>query len=653
MKASLRNSLSCALYAFLVFTFILPVIIPPQAIHAKLYARKDRGLSDFKVPPLQVEAVRNLITEIGEIRETIRAELEARGKKGKKIDHHEHIVACDYLASELEVVARDLSIRKKGSNIEEISGRYIRALRVLYSLKAEIKDVERANLLEKAKSPLVMGLRVLGSPLVIRIPKDDPDDAIGNAKAHLESSGLYDADGRQVDPDQIGSMTHRQVSKLELGPKSRVFNSFSRLQGATRWAALEKFIQGLVRQYDRKYSDFDLTKARRCWFFSKVKGSATSPKILVEDSWGLPWKLKWGDEVHTETFMARFYVAMGAKYSDLKYYMAPSSAPVILDKISEPGDGKGNLKDSKGDDEAVSYLYQLQEVLLNSRFSFHLQRYVPQQGLILDSAGRPLGHGIVDENFCEKYEIRKKYIGRWYVFFKEASMTFYSPTLKRVGPAPFSELGAETNRAARGSVVFNCFFNNKDCKDDNNNLGLIFNPKTGIYDCVVEYQHDLGCTMGGLQTSGDINTFDWDFIARFPGFLGFKMRTLYYPNAWKVATFADAIWMARKIADVPVNVYKWALSETGWPQFYQRLVLEKLMSRRNEMIKVFGLDKEGYVREKVDDDLTVKVRLSNGKTDKPVKNGKIASPKDSVLVAIEEESHHPEGLHKVVPRSRD
>lgn len=629
----------------LLFLVAVSLAAGPAEGRIRFHARKDRALKDFEVPPLTHGDLGELASEVSALRDEIRNELLAKGKKGRKIDHHEHMVACGYILNELSEISSLLeSTRPGAAGREDLGGRYLRAMRVLYSVEADRVEQTKNGILDKIGSPLVMGVRVTGSPLVIRIPYRDPDETVGGARAQVESPGLYDETGRKVSQEDLAGMTHRQVSRFELSPRSRVFNSFSKLEGPARFKALEKFIAGLVRRYDPDLADFDIERARRVFFFKSVKGTATSPKILVEDSWGLPWKMKWGDEVHTENFMARFYMALGAKYSDLKYYLPFRGAPVVLDRPD---------KDGKGENGGILYLHQLEKALLESRFKFHLERYVPEEGLVMDSRGRPLGHGTVDEEFCARYGIKKKHIGAWYVFFKEASMTFYAPSLKRVGPAPFSQLGAEENRAARGSVVFNCFFNNKDCKDDNNNLGLVYNPQIDNFDRVVEYQHDLGCSLGGLQTSGDLNTFGWDFIARFPGFLGFKMRTLYYPDAWKAATFADALWMARKIADVPPEVYKWALAESGWPSFCQKLAYEKLMSRRNEMIDTFGLQAEGYRKTAVDRNLDMEVHLPDGTIDFPVRNGAISTPDRSRLVAEEEKLHHPEGLHKVVPRGRD
>lgn len=646
--SSVKSSFKILSFSLLIFLFVYSFFSTTFLKHAeakKFYTRKDRAIKDFDVPLLTDQNIEQILTDTNNIKRALIAE-------GSNHDDAE-VISCNYISERLSGIKRNLK-NASTKQARELGGSYLYTMRVLYSLKAGLVEQQRSGLLEKIKSPLIMGIRIMGSPFIIRIPKENPDNKVGRLKADNEAHGLWESKEKRVDRNLIENMTHREVSKLENGHNSRIFNSFSKLSGIKRYLALESTIQKMTRAYAPEYKDFSIKEAKKVFFFKKVKTTATSPKINVKDKWGLKWKLKWGDEVHTEPFMTRLYVIMGAKYSDLKYYIPKDESILVLQRADKNSDNSNNSDNSKKEKkDKISFLYQLKQALVDSRYNFHVMRYIVPEGLVYDQNKRALGHGPLTVDDCKRLKISRKNRGKYYLRFKECSASFYSPVVKRIGPASFSDLGAQINRTARGSVLFNCMFNNKDCKDDNNRLAIIYNPRTDAYDRVVEYQHDLGCTLGNLKTSGNINAYKWDFITKFPGHLGFKLRALYYPNAWKMATFADAMWMARKITDIPINAIKWCLKESGWPSYSQALLFEKIMSRRNELIDVFSLDEEGYQKLPVNKRLTIETVDINGNKDYPVKNGKISSPDDSSIVKKDEAEFHPEGLYEVIPRSKD
>ncbi len=58
-------------------------------------------------------------------------------------------------------------------------------------------------------------------------------------------------------------------------------------------------------------------------------------------------------------------------------------------------------------------------------------------------------------------------------------------------------------------------------------------------------------------------------------------------------TWSDARWMARRIGALGRADLERAFAESGWPDFSQKLGVEKMLARRNDLIKAFDLEEEG------------------------------------------------------------
>lgn len=187
-------------------------------------------------------------------------------------------------------------------------------------------------------------------------------------------------------------------------------------------------------------------------------------------------------------------------------------------------------------------------------------------------------------------------------------------------------------------------------KDDNSRVGLLYNMETGEFDQQVEFQSDLGCTLGGLKPSGEINSFEKNLIMLMPQSINFFMRPLYIPVAWKNCTWADARWMVMRIATLSREDLERCFADCGWPVFVQKLAIEKLINRRNEMVKAFKLEEDGFKMLPCDPEFTFTVK-SKGGIDYPVLKGKINSKSRTVQQL--ERDLHPEGLAKVISRKND
>lgn len=605
----------------------------------------DRAVVSFKFLPMNPINLKTLMLSIERLKAQVVAELEKEGKSSEKIALDSNAIACDIIKERLSGLLDAAS--KPGADMSRLNGHYTRTMRIWYSLEANILEdhMTKKNLLKCVLYLMEKAVRVLGKPFVVNIPScNDPDKAIGADAAVKEAHGVFNSSGKAVLNDEMASMSTRQISMLEPVGESHVYRPLP-VEPAKRFAELEKEIVGLTRICPGGDPDFDLEKAKSVFMFDKVIMTATSPKAAAKDKYGFSWKFKWGNEVHTEALATRFYVALGGRYADLKYVIPAGAAPLVL---HPEGDAKSEYKT----------LGELVEKFKNNGIrSFKMMNWVVQEGLQKGPDGKFLGHGKVDEAFLKKYGIKKKYLGAWYVWFKESSVSFNAPCAKRLGAAAFSDLGAQDSRPARGSIIFNMLLMNPDAKDANNKLVLLYNPQTQKFDNAIEYQNDLGCILTApfyeKLTAGEINKLDWKWMIRYPGHIGFNTGVLYHPEAWKKATFADAMWMARKVCSLDPSVFEWMAKEARWPEFAQALFVERIKSRRNQLVDIFKLDREGFKMLPVNMKLTIKVPQNGGVIDMPVRDGKIVSPNKSVTVRNAEAFSHPEGLYKVVSRFDD
>lgn len=511
---------------------------------------------------------------------------------------------------------------------------FTRLQRVHYSVLANL-DLGKVE--SKIKRKIRFTTSVLGGPLILNVPQCyGPEDRIGARNAKKEASRLFKQGGKSaVSLEELANMTPVEISRLEPDHDHPAIRPVA--PGSHFQSFLDEMVS-LIRKQSPKLDRFDPSYACRVLFFDDVDTDATSPKLGTKDRYGLKWKLKWGDEVHTDVAMSRLYMDLGGTCSDLKFYSGPGESILILDPPSKDGPG------------AVHAFHELSARLLESRFQFHADRYLLSGPVLKDRQGRVLGSGRVDEKMIERESLDSKYLGAYFVTFKECQLSLYNPAIKRLGGSPLSRLGAVEDRVARSSLIFNCWVKHKDMKDDNSRVAYLFNPKTGAFDHHVEYQSDLGNVLGSRTSAGELNSFEPSFVTWQATTINFTMNPLYIPRSWTACTWADARWMALRIARLTRKDYERVFAESGWPVFCQKAAIERLISRRNELIHPFRLDLDGIEPLACDPTFTFEAKTKKGR-DFPVKNGKIS--KDSALVRELEETVHPEGLVDVLSRKKD
>jgi hypothetical protein len=172
-----------------------------------------------------------------------------------------------------------------------------------------------------------------------------------------------------------------------------------------------------------------------------------------------------------------------------------------------------------------------------------------------------------------------------------------------IGSWQFGGLGHENLRELRGAGLLAAWLAWFDSRADNTKLRIVRNAKD------VKLQHfisDLGGGMGAgkgfFSPRGENpNEFAWTFttaeIVRGPGRMATPFRIEHFKPTVPTPAFAsmtadDARWMARLIGQLTQNQLRAALIASGYDNAEARLYLEKLISRRDQMIRDLQLEHE-------------------------------------------------------------
>jgi hypothetical protein len=167
---------------------------------------------------------------------------------------------------------------------------------------------------------------------------------------------------------------------------------------------------------------------------------------------------------------------------------------------------------------------------------------------------------------------------------------------ENIGPWEFRGLDHEHRRELRGVALLAAWLGWNDSRYDNTRLRV---TRMNGHEELQHFFSDLGAGMGG--TAGwvslhgeDPNAFAWRFtqaeIVRGPGCMTTPFRIVnYHPivatPAFREMTADDARWMARLIGQLTEEQIRAALIASGYDAAEAKLYQEKLVSRRDQMVK--------------------------------------------------------------------
>jgi hypothetical protein len=168
--------------------------------------------------------------------------------------------------------------------------------------------------------------------------------------------------------------------------------------------------------------------------------------------------------------------------------------------------------------------------------------------------------------------------------------------MKSIGPWDFAGLGHEDLRELRGAGVVAAWLGWWDARFDNTRLRIV-ERENGRE--LRHYFSDLGAGLGESSgtyrhSSEEPNDFTWTFTRKGRG------RSIHFPEyepiedalAFKRITFDDARWMARLIGQFSEEQIVAALVASGFDSASVRVYTEKLISRRDQLIRDTELTEE-------------------------------------------------------------
>jgi hypothetical protein len=280
--------------------------------------------------------------------------------------------------------------------------------------------------------------------------------------------------------------------------------------------------------------------------FKELRKTQSRPKIIFEtkDSDGNitgEFKLKMGMEIHSEPTVSSLGVTLGL-FHDLSKYVQ---------------DFKIYIGEMTYDQFVLDF---------SSYFEYQdINRIVKSHGS--------------DEDFGN------------FIIFHEGMLEakFKGKQLRRVGP--FYPGFKKGKRETRALMMFNLWTHNPDLKPGENNKTLIrtINGEKKIY----YMQHDVGYSIGKYGREKPTE-FEWNIVEeKNDDEIIFDYRSAVPHDGWDHVSYYDAKWMVRKIAQLTRKQITTAVKLGGWPSKapynFEELIIEKLINRRNDLVKTFEI----------------------------------------------------------------
>ena len=199
-------------------------------------------------------------------------------------------------------------------------------------------------------------------------------------------------------------------------------------------------------------------------------------------------------------------------------------------------------------------------------------------------------------NFRPEFESRIAYL-------QTVAANVQFKTGKSIGPWDFGDLDHASRRELRGAGLLAAWLGWFDTRFDNTRLRVLrHNGRTELEHYFSDLGGVLGETTGLLYARGELpNAFPWTFtypikmnqLFRDPSPIRLRGYKPIAPTAaFAQMTSADARWMGRLVAALTEEQIKQALIVSGFDSAQVRLYLEKLVSRRDQMILDLGLADE-------------------------------------------------------------
>lgn len=235
-------------------------------------------------------------------------------------------------------------------------------------------------------------------------------------------------------------------------------------------------------------------------------------------------------------------------------------------------------------------------------FSTDISNYVRDFKLVL---GQTTPYQFKQEwgSYYSRYDVNHyiKKIGKdkegHYIIFHEGLLEAKPKGLMRIGPWAYGKHGRKGLREVRAALLFNMWVSNIDLKESENNKLIIrtINGKRQFF----HIQHDMGFAFGNtyIERPGE---FKWTLVKRkTEDYIYLSYRCFQKNSGFEHITYADGRWLTRLIARLSRQQILAAVQLGGWPKSMGLLLVEKLIARRNQLVKAFDLTGETLPNGKV------------------------------------------------------
>jgi hypothetical protein len=327
-------------------------------------------------------------------------------------------------------------------------------------------------------------------------------------------------------------------------------------------------------------------------------------------------KVKFGNETKTEPFNSRLLWALGYNATPVDY---SKGIQVEYDRkvLTEYNERKNLTTDLRS---ALGFSYH----------KLHIQK-------ILDPFTDGIAYGrLVDGRTLSSEELRQMllkpdFIARFQaapvkitdadinaeaekqiavLILKEGSIELENDSEQSLGPWSWNDFDHPERRELRGFSVFASFLNLFDVRTDNNRLRVAIDEDG--QKKLKHYVSDLGSGFGNASnllkfSNGQINAYPWEFVKERPTtvYVGprreIRQQTPYSPvdyqplehnEAFVRAQPDDVRWAARLLGRISDQQLIDALIASGFNASETKLLLEKMTSRRQNLMRVFNLVQE-------------------------------------------------------------
>ncbi len=402
-------------------------------------------------------------------------------------------------------------------------------------LAHEIMDIEASLKSEGDGNPLLTTLKHARS--ILRRWKIKK-----NARPSEEASNLF-VDGQYLSTTDRSSYTG-DLSLLDPAPGSSYWQkpkniSTTNMKDAARGKTVDLY-DGIKPSFPED----------NVFYYDEVKHSDTKPKIdayaFTAEGKKKKFKLKFGAELHSDPTVSVLTMALGFPTDLTKH---ARNIRLILGK-------KVTLSDIKRDWE----LYYRRDTEFKN---YNIEKYIVETGV--DAEGN---------NF---------------ILFNEGLIEAKPKELERLGGWNFKDVGRPTLRELRGLTIVQMWLNNTDIKEFANNRQLLKENDDGE----ISRHHiisDLGYGFGSLFPElPELYPMNMVYATSRDSVI-LNYRTSHATAMQHNLTVADARWATRLIAALTREQLEDAVKIGAWPQCIARIYTEKMISRRNDLVKHLALE---------------------------------------------------------------